>query len=126
MKTKANDFCVLVGPCALDYTKMKTSDHFWTDPPADELVQRHRIHSGTTHHMTAGSPQSPKRLGLQVRYWDGLLNRDIISILTHPPIACIVSVESPEARPADKIWRWVGVQKHRTYYGIPPMAALCL
>ena len=60
-------FFIVVGPCALDYTKMKTSDHFWTDPPADELVQRHRIHSGTTHHMTGGSPQSPKRLGLQVR-----------------------------------------------------------
>ncbi|XP_052800781.1 small G protein signaling modulator 1-like isoform X2 [Mya arenaria] len=59
---------LLVGPCALDYTKMKTSDHFWTDPPADELVQRHRIHSGG-HHMTAGavSPGSPKRPGLQVR-----------------------------------------------------------
>lgn len=57
-----------VGPCALDYTKMKTSDHFWTDPPADELVQRHRIHSGG-HHMAsgAGSPGSPKRPGLQVR-----------------------------------------------------------
>jgi len=25
---------------------MKTADHFWTDPSADELVQRHRIHSG--------------------------------------------------------------------------------
>lgn len=65
-------FCLystcLVGPCALDYTKMKTSDHFWTDPPADELVQRHRIHSGG-HHMTPGaaSPGSPKRPGLQVR-----------------------------------------------------------
>ncbi|KAL4223147.1 Small G protein signaling modulator 2 [Mactra antiquata] len=59
---------LLVGPCALDYTKMKTSDHFWTDPPADELVQRHRIHSGG-HHMAsgAGSPGSPKRPGLQVR-----------------------------------------------------------
>ena len=47
---------------------MKTSDHFWTDPPADELVQRHRIHSGG-HHMTPGaaSPGSPKRPGLQVR-----------------------------------------------------------
>lgn len=29
---------LLVGPCALDYTKTKTPDHFWTDPPADELV----------------------------------------------------------------------------------------
>uniref|UniRef100_A0A8C8A830 Small G protein signaling modulator 1b n=1 Tax=Oryzias sinensis TaxID=183150 RepID=A0A8C8A830_9TELE len=37
---------LLVGPCALEYTKVKTSDHFWTDPSADELVQRHRIHSG--------------------------------------------------------------------------------
>lgn len=33
-----------VGPCALEYTKLKTSDHFWTDPSANELVQRHRIH----------------------------------------------------------------------------------
>lgn len=31
---------LLVGPCALDYTKTKTPDHFWTDPPADELVSR--------------------------------------------------------------------------------------
>uniref|UniRef100_A0AAY4BIP2 Small G protein signaling modulator 1 n=1 Tax=Denticeps clupeoides TaxID=299321 RepID=A0AAY4BIP2_9TELE len=37
---------LLVGPCALDYTKAKTANHFWTDPSADELVQRHRIHSG--------------------------------------------------------------------------------
>lgn len=33
-----------VGPCALEYTKLKTSDHLWTDPSANELVQRHRIH----------------------------------------------------------------------------------
>ncbi|KAJ8312133.1 hypothetical protein KUTeg_009506 [Tegillarca granosa] len=54
---------LLVGPCALDYTKMKTSDHYWTDPPADELVQRHRIHS-STNHITG--PGSPKRPGLQL------------------------------------------------------------
>ncbi|XP_036370734.1 small G protein signaling modulator 1-like isoform X4 [Octopus sinensis] len=54
---------LLVGPCALDYTKMKTTDHYWTDPPADELVQRHRIHSGATHHLAG--PGSPKRPGLQ-------------------------------------------------------------
>jgi small G protein signaling modulator 1 len=29
---------LLVGPCALDYTRAKTQHHFWTDPPADELV----------------------------------------------------------------------------------------
>ncbi|XP_048648899.1 small G protein signaling modulator 2 isoform X5 [Marmota marmota marmota] len=34
---------LLVGPCALEYTKLKTADHYWTDPSADELVQRHRI-----------------------------------------------------------------------------------
>ncbi|XP_062873722.1 small G protein signaling modulator 1 [Trichomycterus rosablanca] len=48
---------LLVGPCALEYTKMKTADHFWTDPSADELVQRHRIHS--THYrpeLTAKRP----------------------------------------------------------------------
>lgn len=37
-------FASSVGPCALEYTKLKTSDHFWTDPSANELVQRHRIH----------------------------------------------------------------------------------
>ncbi|XP_025089137.1 small G protein signaling modulator 1-like isoform X4 [Pomacea canaliculata] len=56
---------LLVGPCALDYTKMKTADHFWTDPPADELVQRHRIHSSGKHAFT--NPGSPKRPGLQIR-----------------------------------------------------------
>ncbi|KAI5695903.1 hypothetical protein M8J75_005084 [Diaphorina citri] len=34
---------LLVGPCALEYSRTKTSDHYWTDPPADELLQRHRI-----------------------------------------------------------------------------------
>ena len=29
---------LLVGPCALDFTRAKTADHFWTDPHADELV----------------------------------------------------------------------------------------
>lgn len=37
---------LLVGPCALDYSRTKTIDHFWSDPPADELVQRHRMSSG--------------------------------------------------------------------------------
>lgn len=44
---------VTVGPCALEYTKVKTADHFWTDPSADELVQRHRIHSS---HCRQDSP----------------------------------------------------------------------
>lgn len=44
---------LVVGPCALEYTKAKTANHFWTDPSADELVQRHRIHSG---HCRQDSP----------------------------------------------------------------------
>ncbi|XP_072018949.1 small G protein signaling modulator 2-like [Amphiura filiformis] len=58
---------LLVGPCALDYSKMKTADHYWTDPPADELVQRHRIHSGGPRSVDGQGPNSPKRPGLQVR-----------------------------------------------------------
>ena len=58
--------CSAVGPCALEYTKMKTSDHFWTDPSADELVQRHRIHSS---HLRQDSPT--KRPALCVSGEDG-------------------------------------------------------
>ncbi|XP_023310315.1 small G protein signaling modulator 2-like [Anoplophora glabripennis] len=47
---------LLVGPCALDYSRTKSHDHFWTDPPADELVQRHRISSG---HSTPPSVRRP-------------------------------------------------------------------
>ena len=45
---------------------MKTSDHFWTDPSADELVQRHRIHS---LHLRQDSPT--KRPALCVSVVDG-------------------------------------------------------
>ena len=38
-------YFVAVGPCALDYTKMKTQDHYWSDPPAVELLQRHKLHN---------------------------------------------------------------------------------
>lgn len=30
---------LLVGPCALDYSRTKSVEHFWSDPPADELVR---------------------------------------------------------------------------------------
>ncbi|XP_050966505.1 small G protein signaling modulator 1 isoform X2 [Labeo rohita] len=56
---------LLVGPCALEYTKMKTADHFWTDPSADELVQRHRIHSG---HCRQDSPIKRPALCIQKRH----------------------------------------------------------
>ncbi|XP_075928586.1 small G protein signaling modulator 2-like [Petromyzon marinus] len=47
---------LLVGPCALEYTRMKTADHYWTDPSAQELVQRHRIHS-----PRGGRAESPSK-----------------------------------------------------------------
>jgi hypothetical protein len=40
---------LLVGPCALEYTKMKMCDQLWNDPNADELIQRHRMHSSFSH-----------------------------------------------------------------------------
>jgi hypothetical protein len=70
--------CFAVGPCALEYTKMKTADHFWTDPSADELVQRHRIHSS---HLRQDSPTKRPALCVSdvalvpregLRSWSGL------------------------------------------------------
>ncbi|XP_046386082.1 small G protein signaling modulator 1-like isoform X2 [Ischnura elegans] len=60
---------LLVGPCALDYSKTKTQDHFWTDPPADELVQRHRISTaasmtGTSGVTPSGTPPLSRRPAL--------------------------------------------------------------
>ncbi|XP_066545199.1 small G protein signaling modulator 1 [Amia ocellicauda] len=62
---------LLVGPCALEYTKMKTADHFWTDPSADELVQRHRIHSG---HCRQDSPTKRPALCIQKRHSSGSMD----------------------------------------------------
>ncbi|XP_022378531.1 small G protein signaling modulator 1 isoform X1 [Enhydra lutris kenyoni] len=62
---------LLVGPCALEYTKMKTADHFWTDPSADELVQRHRIHSS---HLRQDSPTKRPALCIQKRHSSGSMD----------------------------------------------------
>ncbi|XP_062943810.1 small G protein signaling modulator 1 [Cynocephalus volans] len=62
---------LLVGPCALEYTKMKTADHFWTDPSADELVQRHRIHSS---HLRQDSPTKRPTLCIQKRHSSGSMD----------------------------------------------------
>ncbi|XP_072103649.1 small G protein signaling modulator 1 [Mobula birostris] len=67
---------LLVGPCALEYTKMKTADHFWTDPSADELVQRHRIHSA---HCRQDSPTKRPALCIQKRHSSGSMD-DRISL----------------------------------------------
>ncbi|CAF0919976.1 unnamed protein product [Brachionus calyciflorus] len=36
---------LLIGPCALEYTQMKSCEHLWNDPNADELIQRHKMHN---------------------------------------------------------------------------------
>ncbi|KFM69455.1 Small G protein signaling modulator 1, partial [Stegodyphus mimosarum] len=45
---------------------MKTQDHFWTDPPADELVQRHRLSTVPVMNGSA-TPPSARRPGLQYK-----------------------------------------------------------
>ncbi|XP_061460921.1 small G protein signaling modulator 2 isoform X3 [Rhineura floridana] len=65
--------CLLVGPCALEYTKLKTADHFWTDPSADELVQRHRIHGA---HSRQDSPSKRPALGIRKRHSSGSMSED--------------------------------------------------
>ncbi|XP_032242258.2 small G protein signaling modulator 2 isoform X2 [Nematostella vectensis] len=57
---------LLDGPCALDFSKMKTPDSYWTDPSADELVQRHKIHSSL--YPVPSSPNPPRpQLGATAR-----------------------------------------------------------
>ncbi|XP_023206957.1 small G protein signaling modulator 2 isoform X6 [Xiphophorus maculatus] len=65
---------LLVGPCALEYTKLKTSDHFWTDPSANELVQRHRIH-GAHRSLDVSSGRRPA-LGIRKRQSSGSMSED--------------------------------------------------
>ncbi|XP_026082061.1 small G protein signaling modulator 2-like isoform X2 [Carassius auratus] len=65
---------LLAGPCALEYTKLKTLDHFWTDPSANELVQRHRIHGA--HRGQEVSPGRRPALGIRKRQSSGSMSED--------------------------------------------------
>uniref|UniRef100_A0A8C3YC22 Small G protein signaling modulator 2 n=1 Tax=Catagonus wagneri TaxID=51154 RepID=A0A8C3YC22_9CETA len=64
---------LLVGPCALEYTKLKTADHYWTDPSADELVQRHRIRGPPNRQ---DSPVKRPALGIRKRHSSGSASED--------------------------------------------------
>lgn len=66
---------LLVGPCALEYSRTKTPDHFWTDPPADELVQRHRISSGHTTPPSVHRPILNFGRSLNTSSEDSMANR---------------------------------------------------
>ncbi|CAH2243763.1 jg63, partial [Pararge aegeria aegeria] len=62
---------LLVGPCALEYSKAKAPACFWTDPPADELVQRHRMSAGTTTPPSVRRPILSFRRSLNASSDDG-------------------------------------------------------
>ncbi|XP_023324524.1 small G protein signaling modulator 2 isoform X2 [Eurytemora carolleeae] len=49
---------LLVGPCALEYSRVSAHEQYWHDPPADELVQRHRISSLNSR---GSQPATPNR-----------------------------------------------------------------
>lgn len=56
---------LLIGPCSLEYSKMKTQDHVWTDPSADELIQRQRMNPLANGNATPPSGRKP--LGVTYR-----------------------------------------------------------
>ncbi|KAM5215374.1 small G protein signaling modulator 2 isoform 2-T2 [Hipposideros larvatus] len=64
---------LLVGLCALEYTKLKTADHYWTDPSADELVQRHRIRGPPNRQ---DSPAKRPALGIRKQHSSGSTSGD--------------------------------------------------
>lgn len=39
---------LLVGPCALEFTRMKVCENLWQDPNATELIQRHRMQGSSS------------------------------------------------------------------------------
>lgn len=46
-----------MGPCALEYTKVKSNSQHWYDLPANELVQRHKISScGSSTSLGSSTP----------------------------------------------------------------------
>uniref|UniRef100_A0AAQ5ZZ75 Small G protein signaling modulator 2 n=1 Tax=Amphiprion ocellaris TaxID=80972 RepID=A0AAQ5ZZ75_AMPOC len=67
---------LLVGPCALEYTKLKTSDHFWTDPSANELVQRHRIHGAHRGQDVSAGRRPALGVSIRKRQSSGSMSED--------------------------------------------------
>lgn len=69
---------LLVGPCALDYSRMRTQDQLWNDLPADELVQRHYLVNGPPTPLTPPTGRrAPLHLPQQRRHVGSFSN-------THP------------------------------------------
>lgn len=66
---------LLVGPCALDYSRMRSQDQLWNDLPADELVQRHYLVNGPPTPLTPPTGRrAPLHLPQQRRHVGALSN----------------------------------------------------
>jgi hypothetical protein len=63
---------LLIGPCALEYTRIKMNDTFLNDPNADELIQRHRMHSSINQFSTSLSSNSSLQLPNQLSISSGV------------------------------------------------------
>ena len=50
---------LLLGPCNLDYSKIKNQDHIFIDPHAEELVQRHNLVASPSSHGSPSCTSSP-------------------------------------------------------------------
>jgi len=68
---------LLVGVCALDFTKMKTHDHYWSDPPAGELLLRHKLHNRNSVSNMQPGPRLPSfSTTTRSRHSSGSTNQD--------------------------------------------------
>jgi hypothetical protein len=82
---------LLAGPCALEYTRIKTCDSLFTDQNADELIRRHKIHSQlvTGTHGVAGMKMGnlmPEKIANSNAFGNGMVNS----------WACFSPIKSPK------------------------------
>ncbi|VDP98345.1 unnamed protein product, partial [Trichobilharzia regenti] len=50
------------GPCTIDYSRTRTTDHLFTDPPVSELIQRHGIYGGLMSRQLSYVPPVSQQL----------------------------------------------------------------
>ncbi|CAH8856582.1 unnamed protein product [Trichobilharzia szidati] len=53
---------LLRGPCTIDYSRTRTTDHLFTDPPVSELIQRHGIYGGLMSRQLSYVPPVSQQL----------------------------------------------------------------
>ncbi|VDP85386.1 unnamed protein product [Echinostoma caproni] len=73
---------LLRGPCAVDYSRTRTTDYLYTDPPVAELIQRHGISGSLRSRQLPYVPPSSQTN----------TDREVRSISIH----CLSSVHQPE------------------------------